>query len=90
IENSQTNLCGIVDKNSLKKYGANFDSLLKGVAAQTQDFQAWYEGSQRKTGWITCAALIHGQRKESKEGVFYAGDSACFLEPFMGQGMTMA
>ena len=90
IEKGEINLCGIIDKKWLKKYGADFDFLLRETAKQNAQFKTWFESASRKTDWITCASLVHGKNPPSQNGFFHAGDSACFLEPFMGQGMTMA
>ena len=90
IENNGFNLCGIVDKKGLQKYHANFDFILEETAKKNLLFRKWFFQASRTRDWITCASLVHGRNPPAEGGLFHAGDSACFLEPFMGQGMTMA
>ena len=90
IENNGFNLCGIVNKKGLQKYHADFNAILKETSRKNSLFGQWFAKARRTTDWITCASLAHGKSPAGQDGVFYAGDSACFLEPFMGQGMTMA
>ncbi len=87
---TQINLCGILNKSCLQRHGADFDALLKNIAGENPDFAAWFGQAARKSDWVTCASLRHGKKSAGSDGIFHAGDSACFLEPFMGQGMTMA
>ncbi len=90
IENNGFNLCGIVDKKGLQKYHANFDFILEETAKRNPLFRKWFFQASRTLDWITCASLVHGRNPPAEGGLFHAGDSAYFLEPFMGQGMTMA
>ena len=90
IENDGFNVCGIVDKKGLQKHHADFDFILEETAKRNPLFRKWFSQALRTMDWITCASLVHGRNAPVEDGLFHAGDSACFLEPFMGQGMTMA
>ena len=79
IEGGLANLCGIVEKEIFAGI-KNFDRLI----SKCGNFGG------RLSEWLTCAPLPHGWSHSVHEGVFHAGDSAGFVDPFLGQGMTVA
>jgi len=90
IENNQCNLCGTVNTDRMRPLAFDFDKLLDEIAGQNAVFRDWYQNAKRKTVWLSCGPQTHQFYHGYQEGVFYAGDAACSLEPFLGQGMLMA
>lgn len=90
IEDSKMNLCGTVSESILKAAGFDFDRLLRSAAEEQPAFKAWLEKASRQSDWLSCGPQTHQFYSGFRDGLFYLGDAACSLEPFMGQGMTMA
>ena len=90
VEDGIVNLCGIVEKKTFHNAAMNFDRLLEKFSGQNRNFRDWLRNAERKTEWLSCAPLVHGKQCSSENGIFHVGDAAYFIEPFMGQGMTMA
>src|SRR5262249_4567981 len=90
IEDGLTNLCGIVRRERLARSGFRFDHLLRSIAFESHIFADWLSNSRRTLEWLSCAPLIHGKTNCERNGIFHAGDAACFVEPFLGQGMALA
>jgi len=90
VEGGTTNLCGLVDDNTLKKCGANFDHLLEIISQELPELEDWLSKVKRESLWFSCGAVQDGLKSGFREGVFYIGDAAGFVEPFLGQGMTMS
>ncbi len=90
IEDGKMNLCGTVSENILKAAGFDFDRLLRSAAEEQPAFKDWLEKSRRENGWLSCGPQTHQFYGGFRGELFYLGDAACSLEPFMGQGMTMA
>ena len=89
VENNLTNLCGWLDAKRAKHYGQNFDLLLLEVAKQNKFFAQWLHQSQRKGEWIFTGHIALGLTEKATPW-FSIGDAFGFVEPFLGQGMTMA
>ena len=89
VEGGKTNLCGIVEEEAFRKNSANFDVLLKRASEQNDEVRSFVNNSSRESKWFACS-LAQNYPKGYQRGIFCVGDAACFLEPFMGQGMTMA
>ncbi len=89
IEEGLTNLCGIVENRVLKKAGGDFNLLLRNAADRNKTFGAWLSGAEQARDWLACP-IHYGFQKNFRPRVFYLGDSFCFVEPLLGQGMTLA
>lgn len=90
IEDGLSNFCGKVGTNCLKKHGGDFDLLLAEAARQNPALALRLQKALRQSEWFSCGPLKEGFKRGYEGGVFFAGDAACFVEPFLGQGMTMA
>ncbi len=89
VENGLSNLCGIVGARTLKAYGGNIDRLLEAASLQNPKLGARLCGAKKTMPWLACGA-VRGFQNESSSRIHYAGDAACFTEPVLGQGMTLA
>ncbi len=89
IENREVNLCGILDRKTLKKHGNNFDRLFESILKIHPELKRRLENAPSLTPWLSCVTRKGFQGRNTRR-VLWAGDSAYFLEPMIGQGMTMA
>jgi flavin-dependent dehydrogenase len=90
IENGLSNVCGKVEEKQLKDCQGRFDLLLQNASRQNPALSDRMKNAIRRTAWLSCGPLWEQFKKGYEDGVFYAGDAACFVEPFLGQGMAMA
>ncbi len=90
VENGLSNICGKVKEKQLKETQGNFDLLLINACRQNPELAVRMKEAKRESDWVSCGPLAEGFKQGYKNGVFYAGDAACFVEPFLGQGMTLA
>lgn len=89
IENSEINLCGILKPLTFKKHRNNFDLLLTEILKKHPNLKKRLETSSPSTPWLSCTTP-KGSGELTTKRVLWAGDGAYFLEPMIGQGMTMA
>lgn len=89
IENGEVNLCGILERGTLKKHGNNFDLLYKSILKIHPMLARRLESAPPSTPWLSCVTPKGFQGKNTRR-ILWAGDSAYFLEPMIGQGMTVA
>lgn len=89
IEEGKVNLCGMVGKQPVLDCRGSFDELVRRAAGKNARLRGWLGSAIRVTPWISCAAPRGFQNADTRR-VLYAGDSACFVEPMIGQGMTLA
>ncbi len=90
IEGGLSNVCGKVEEKWLKKTQGNFDLLLQRAGLENPALARRMKEAKRETEWFSCGPLVEQFKKGYENGIFYAGDAASFVEPFLGQGMTMA
>ncbi len=90
IEEGAINLCGIAEAWRLKSKRGNFDALLGELAEENEALSLLLQGASPATPWLSCGPLPAGRRQGFRDGIFSVGDAACFVEPFLGQGMTLA
>lgn len=89
IENSEVNLCGIIDPGTFKKHGSNFECLLQSVLKTHPPLRKRLENARTSTPWLSCVTQ-KGFRGQNTRKILCTGDCAYFLEPMIGQGMTVA
>ncbi len=90
VESGLSNVCGKIEEKWLNKTRGNFDLLLKNASRQNPNLAAKIKEAKRESEWVSCGPLAEGFKHGYNNGVFFAGDAACFVEPFLGQGMTLA
>lgn len=89
VEKGSFNLCGILKHASFKKYAGNFDNLLANACKLHTQLSARVSKAKTLTPWFSCVTSKGFKGKNTKR-VLWAGDSAYFLEPMIGQGMAVA
>ena len=87
VENGETNVCGIASNECVSAVKGNFDELMKEIAEENGEFKAWLAAALRKSSWLTCSRFDYGFNQNTLPAV---GDAASFVEPFLGQGITLA
>lgn len=90
IEDGLTNLCGLCSRKVLSEAKGNPHLILARAARENKAFAGWFEGASQAASWLVCGPVKQGFKKYGPETGFPAGDAFCFLEPFMGQGMTLS
>lgn len=89
IEKSKVNLCGMLDRKLLKACGGNFENALAHASEKNPALRSWLGSAIRVTPWLSCVTPRGFQGKDTSK-IFHTGDSRCFVEPMIGQGMTLA
>jgi flavin-dependent dehydrogenase len=89
VEEGTVNLCGTVEASRLPE-PSNFDRLLLEIARESIPFSHWLAEARRRSTWLVCGPQEHEFAGGYRNGLFHAGDAACSLEPFLGQGMALA
>ncbi len=89
IEDGLTNLCGLVDSNTLKQANGSFDLLLNETGRENAALKDFLREASPAMPWMSCP-VHEGFQSSKRTAPLSLGDAACFLEPFMGQGMTYA
>ena len=93
IENGLYNACCLVHRN-LVRDGAtggfnNFASWLRKVARHPA-LEARLRGATQVSETVSTAPLRPARRRADHDGTLFAGDAAGFLDPFTGDGISMA
>jgi len=90
IEDGMINLCGISTRSVIRGTAGRREAILQKASLENAKFKTWLKDAEPSGPWHMCGPLRHGNWNRGTSHGLAAGDAACFLEPFMGQGMTMA
>lgn len=87
VERGGTNVCGLAPKALLDEYGFDFDELVWAC----EPLRRRVEPLTREWDWLTTGPVVTGWNGASPDGgVYPAGDSLGFVDPFTGAGLTNA
>jgi menaquinone-9 beta-reductase len=88
IEDGLTNVCGIAPESLLRRYGFDFDEAVLRSPALAERLRPL----QRRMRWIVTGPLSFAPPSTSDfgTGVYPAGDSLTFVDPFTGSGILNA
>ena len=88
IEDHQTNVCGIARESVLRKYGFEFDEVVRRSLPLAERLAPLH----RRMRWIVVAPLSFSfpAPPDGRDHVYLAGDSLGFIDPFTGSGILSA
>lgn len=88
IEDHQTNVCGIARESVLRKYGFEFDEVVRRSLPLAERLAPL----RRRMRWIVVAPLSFSFPAPPNRGdhVYVTGDSLGFIDPFTGSGILGA
>jgi flavin-dependent dehydrogenase len=84
------NLCALTTPETLRRWGPDLDCVLAHFAAQNPILARHLRHAQRRGPWLAVGPVRLGIRQLTTPGTFYVGDAACVVDPFAGEGMSMA
>jgi len=88
IEDGLTNVCGIAPESLLRRYGFDFDETVLRSPALAERLRPL----RRRMGWIVTGPLsfVPPSTGDLRTGIYPAGDSLTFVDPFTGSGILNA
>ncbi len=88
VENGITNVCGLATEQMLRSFAFEPDELMAANPALAQRLAPL----ARVMDWIVTGPLVYGGsfRVPPDDGIYLAGDSLGFVDPFTGSGMLAA
>jgi len=88
IEDGLTNVCGIAPESLLRRYGFDFDETVLRSPALAERLRPL----RRRMDWIVTGPLLFAppSTRDLPDGVYPAGDSLTFVDPFTGSGILNA
>jgi flavin-dependent dehydrogenase len=88
IEGDLTNVCGIAPESILRTHGFDFDEMLR----RSEPLAERLRPLQRKMPWIAAGPLFFSAPSgyTAEDGVYPAGDSLGFVDPYTGTGILNA
>lgn len=82
IDEDRINVCALVD--------AEKGRTLQSIFALSTDLQARARGWRPASDLVTTAPIIFGPPQPVADGILNAGDAAGFIDPFLGDGISIA
>jgi menaquinone-9 beta-reductase len=90
LDADATNVMVVVREGQLASWSSAIDDGMRGKAAELARGRRSFEGAQRLGPRITVGPLDFRVADVSRPGALLAGDAAGFLNPFTGQGVSLA
>jgi flavin-dependent dehydrogenase len=89
-QEAAVNVCGLVSKERLRHAGPDIDRALRVFASENRTLAAHLAKATRTTPWAAVGPVVMGRRALSQGDLLFVGDAACVVDPFVGEGITMA
>jgi hypothetical protein len=88
IEGDRTNVCGLACETQLASHGFDYNS----VCSSIPGLSARLSPLKRCMEWLTVGPVLYcnNVRAPGRDGVYLAGDTLAFVDPFTGTGITNA
>jgi flavin-dependent dehydrogenase len=85
IENQLTNVCGIARESTLRRYGFDFDEIVRRSPSMAERLGPL----RRQMRWIVIGPIVFSSPRHRTSGdqVYVAGDALGFVDPFTGSGI---
>lgn len=90
IEDSATNLCGLLPGSLARRYRGDLDRLAAVELRRNPVLARLWDASVPLGDWKTVAGVRVETAEPRLDGILYAGDCRGTVDPLGGQGMTMA
>ncbi len=89
-ENGYVNICALTTQEALQHWGPSLDGVLSHFMDENPVLRDHVRDARRVSSWLATGPVQLGVRHLSRERTFYVGDAACVVDPFAGEGMSMA
>lgn len=91
VEGGTVNLAGVVSASCYKRLGSRWDAVIVHVRRENPALDADLSNlSPGPIGFLGTGPVFFTRKPCVERGILMAGDAAGFLDPFSGQGQTMA
>ncbi len=91
VEGGAVNLAGIVSASCHKRLGTSWDAVMVHARRENRALDADLSNlSPGPTGFLGTGPVFFTRKPCVERGILMAGDAAGFLDPFSGQGQTIA
>lgn len=84
------NLCALVDRDLAGELPRSPDEILKTLLAGSPAARERLANAERTSGWLAVGGLHFQEERPAHAGVLFVGDAAGTIDPFAGEGMSMA
>lgn len=85
----RVNVCALASRTVLQERGPSLDDVLSFFCRQNRVLGNHLAGARRLTPWCAVGPVTMGVRQLTEKRCFYVGDSACIVDPFVGEGIAM-
>jgi flavin-dependent dehydrogenase len=89
-EDGRVNVCALTTRQSFQESGPSEDEVLAGWMAQNPLLGKRLAGANRVSSWAAVGPVCMGLHRLSEPRRLFTGDAACVVDPFAGEGLTMA
>jgi flavin-dependent dehydrogenase len=89
-DKNRVNLCALAEHSTMRRHGPGQDQILRHWMNQNPLLRQRLQGSKRLTLWQAVGPVRMGFRQLSSPQRLFAGDAACIVDPFVGEGITMS
>ena len=84
------NLCAFTTPAVVRRWGPDMDRVLAQMATENPVLARHLRAARRVSAWLAVGPVRLGIRQLANGSTFYVGDAACVVDPFAGEGMSMA
>jgi flavin-dependent dehydrogenase len=84
------NVCALTTPSVVQRWGPHLDAVLRRFIVENPVLKNHLSSATQVSPWITAGAVRMGIRRLTESNTFYVGDAACVVDPFAGEGMSMA
>lgn len=90
IGGGRVNVCALLDRSVTGDIPKEPEEIVRRVFFQNPAARARLEGAERVSEWLAVASLFFQEERPVRSGVLFLGDAAGTIDPFAGEGMSMA
>ncbi len=87
---NHVNVCALTTQDTVERYGPSLEGVLAHFASENPVLRRHLATARRTTSWMAVGPVQLGIRQLAVDRTFYVGDAACVIDPFAGEGMSIA
>lgn len=84
------NVCALTPRETLHRWGPNLDQVMLHFMEENPALRHHLKAAFRTGAWRAVGPVNPGMRRLSRDQTFFVGDAACVIDPFAGEGMSIA
>jgi len=84
------NVCALTTRETLHRWGPDLDKVMAHFTEENPMLRHHLKAASRTRAWMAVGPVNLGIRRLSCDHTFYVGDAACVVDPFAGEGMSIA